>query len=194
MSEQITHSLVFIRAFISALGQSSGITFTPFGWTAAPQHPRARKKKSKGIQPWHLILFVVLERNFLLEKEKEGHEYERLPSCEGLKIEHVLSHLFVFYSQNNSFLIAFFFRAGVSFFTWRTRNAFFSIDPFKVALVVVLNGTPRADPGLTKPATSHCLGTFYLPLCYRRLFCFVTHPLTHHKAKYGPALHQYGPD
>lgn len=125
MSEQITHSLVFIRAFISALGQSSGITFTPFGWTAAPQHPRARKKKSKGIQPWHLILFVVLERNFLLEKEKEGHEYERLPSCEGLKIEHVLSHLFVFYSQNNSFLIAFFLRAGVSFFTWRTRNAFF---------------------------------------------------------------------
>lgn len=59
---------------------------------------------------------------------------------------------------------------------------------------MVLNGTPRADPCRTKPTTSHCLGAFYLPLCYGRPFCCVAHPLTLHKAKYGPALPQYGAD
>lgn len=48
--------------------------------------------------------------------------------------------------------------ALASFF--KLSNAFFPPLPLKAELVVV-NGTPRADPDLTKPTTSHCLGTFY---------------------------------
>lgn len=109
MSEHTARSLVFIRAFISALGQSSGITFTLFGSAAAPSASFCTEEETRGDPTLTFQLFVVLhkKRNFLLEKKTEGRSrIWAFTFVWGLKIEHILSHLFVFYIQNNSFLIA----------------------------------------------------------------------------------------
>lgn len=95
------------------------------------------------------------------------------------------------------------FLALVAFFLWSSFDlaSFFmqscACSPPLNAELLLVNRTPRADPSLTKPTTSHCLGTFY-PILLLEPFSdrprFVMCPLTGHKAKYGPAVPQYVPD
>lgn len=136
-----------------------------------------------------LILFFFL-------KDTKQVMSMTFPSCGGLtfNIFSIISFNFISRITNFSARTHFSLHWHLYFFPLKDKNRIFFHDPFKAMLVMVLNGTPRADPCQTKPTTSHCLGAFYLPLCYQRLFCFVAHPLTHHKAKYGPVLPQYGPD
>lgn len=80
-----TRSLVFIKAFISTLRQSGGITFTCFGSTSDPRHPKEDIQGGSNLifRLWCLIKRVVSYWKL------EG----RFPSCGGLKCN-ILSPIF----------------------------------------------------------------------------------------------------